>query len=67
MLDERIGLLSIDRNDYETEEEREARYLAYREKTEKEREYYENRDIEKELEELGKDREDSEKAPKPTT
>jgi hypothetical protein len=67
MLDERIGLLSIDRNDYETEEEREARYLAYRAKAEKEREYYENRDIEKELEELGKDREDSEKAPKPTT
>ena len=54
MLDERIGLLSINRNDYETEEEREARYLTYRAKVEKEREYYENRDIEKELEELGK-------------
>jgi hypothetical protein len=57
MLDERIGLLSIDRNDYETEEEREARYLAYRAKVEKERKYYENRDIDKELEELGRAKE----------
>lgn len=53
-LDERIGLLAINMNEYETEEEREERYLAYRRDVEVEREYYENRDIEKALEELGK-------------
>jgi lambda repressor-like predicted transcriptional regulator len=54
LLNEQIALLSINMNEIETEEEREARYLEYYKGVQKQREYYENRDINKELEELDK-------------
>jgi len=50
MIDERIGLLGVNSNAYETDEEKEERYLAYLSQTKEDREYYNTRDIEKALE-----------------
>jgi len=55
LLGEQISLSTINIDELETEEEREARYLDYRRDIEEQRKLYENRNIEKELEELNKE------------